>query len=302
MTRTASWIWAARAIALAALGWVLWVFAANWSTAREFMSPRGLAVGIGWGAPAYALLSVLLVIAWRWLCGGYATRPRMRDAYAVWARAQFAKYLPGNVLHFVGRQTLGRRTGTSQAALLWASVMETFGLLLAASVIVLPPAMSMGTAAVGLLVLLVSDRWLRRLPLIGSRLAELPRLQPRRLPGLLLPPFLLYLVFLLANGLILFGLASGGWPEIDLDPAGLIRAFAVAWLAGTLTPGASGGIGVREAVLTLELGPVMGHGNVAALAILLRSVTVGGDLLTAFAGWRQPLPETGSGPESASEL
>ena len=47
-----------------------------------------------------------------------------------------------------------------------------------------------------------------------------------------------------------------------------------------MTPGAPGGLGVREAVLvTLLTGAVLGPSESLLVAVLLRAVTIAGDLL-----------------------
>ncbi|TLY33094.1 MAG: DUF4175 domain-containing protein [Ignavibacteria bacterium] len=56
--------------------------------------------------------------------------------------------------------------------------------------------------------------------------------------------------------------------------------FTLAWLLGFVMPGASGGIGVREAVIVGLFGSSLGTGVAAGLAIVLRLITVVGDLLT----------------------
>ena len=55
--------------------------------------------------------------------------------------------------------------------------------------------------------------------------------------------------------------------------------YALAWLVGTLTPGAPAGAGVREGMLVVLLSPTMGEGGAGALAIMLRLVTTIGELL-----------------------
>jgi uncharacterized membrane protein YbhN (UPF0104 family) len=98
-------------------------------------------------------------------------------------------------------------------------------------------------------------------------------------------------VFFLAVGAILYGylfLADAGDGVSLLD---VVCVYALAWLAGTVTPGAPGGLGVREAVLTASLGPIVGHGPAAAAALGLRGTTTAGDLLTALIGWTIRIPD-----------
>ncbi|MEM1144761.1 MAG: hypothetical protein AAGI88_19435, partial [Pseudomonadota bacterium] len=79
------------------------------------------------------------------------------------------------------------------------------------------------------------------------------------------------------HALIFFDTAEGGLLEFSC-------LFAVAWVAGLLTPGAPGGMGVREALMYLLFAPVVGDAVSAGLALTLRIATVAGDVLGFFCG------------------
>jgi hypothetical protein len=53
---------------------------------------------------------------------------------------------------------------------------------------------------------------------------------------------------------------------------------AAAWLAGFVTPGAPGGLGVREAILVMALEGTLGKGGALAAAALFRAATTLGDV------------------------
>ena len=69
---------------------------------------------------AYGLSGLLLASAWRDLnriCGqgGFSRR----QSIAIYGTTQIAKYVPGNVFHFVGRHAAGVRVGIPHAVLAW---------------------------------------------------------------------------------------------------------------------------------------------------------------------------------------
>lgn len=290
---------AVSALALACLGWVLWPV---WRHGRELAaSVDGGALGrwILLGALGYALLSVLLALAWWWLAGIYGPRPSVRSGYAVYARSQLAKYLPGNAFHYVSRQLLGRRAGLSHPALVGSGLLEMGSLLLAAVLlggVGLSSASSAATAgllswpwvlAAGLMALLAwpfLDALLRRWRPTSRWLAELPQLSLGRTLRLLGPSVALHLAFFAGTGILLVLLASA-WDQPFGDLASLLWVFPIAWAAGTVSIGAPAGVGVREAVLALTLEPLVGPARAAALALALRLVTSGGDLVSALCGW-----------------
>ena len=58
-----------------------------------------------------------------------------------------------------------------------------------------------------------------------------------------------------------------------------VVVFAVAWVVGLITPGAPGGLGVRESIITLGLGTVIGAPAALTAALLHRAVSVTGDVI-----------------------
>ena len=100
----------------------------------------------------------------------------------------------------------------------------------------------------------------------------------------LLGCFAIYLVNYLLMGAILYLLASELFGQAEADFWLLTGIFAVAWIAGFVTPGAPGGLGVREAILVASLGPLYGEGTAVALALTLRAVTTAGDGLGFLVG------------------
>ena len=301
--------WAGSALAVAALAWVLVPMVRAAGTLRDQVDLGRLAATVAGGAVAYALLTVLAVAAWWWLLGAWGRRPAFAAAYAVWARSQVAKYLPGNVFHYLGRQLLGARAGLGQAPLAGTAVLEMVSILAAAaSLLGLTAALGGGAArwgstagrallygGIALLALCAVAAGLRRM----TGLPRLTRVAPRLFGGsgsggggaswrlrTLAPAIAVHALFLLGSGAVLAALLRAGWGEQPLAFPRLVGAYVVAWAAGTVTVGAPAGLGVREAVLTLELSASLGQGTAAALAVLFRLVTVAGDLLTAGAGWR----------------
>ena len=60
--------------------------------------------------------------------------------------------------------------------------------------------------------------------------------------------------------------------------------YLSAWIIGMLTPGAPGGIGIREYVLLFLLKNQLAEDIILQLAVLMRIITVGGDIVAAIIG------------------
>ncbi len=286
LRRAGRWLgWLTVALSLGFVARQLWI-ATPWQLVAERSWP--LTAAIVAGALAYGGASLLLSTAWRrLLTRGSPTWPP-RCYHAVYGRTQIAKYLPGNVFHFAGRQILGRRLGHSQADLATASLLETGELVLVAALMALPLAWpwlgapswwwSLGGA---LAAAIIGLWWLGRQAV--WRPGDLARL---------LQAALLYGAFFAISGIIAWGLVWSvhGGSDRPPDPITSVAAFTMAWVAGFVVPGAAAGIGIREAVLIMALGSGVGPEIGALVAVALRLVTVGGDGLFFLISITCPLP------------
>jgi hypothetical protein len=192
------------------------------------------------------------------------------------------------VFHLVGRQVMGRRLGHGQARLALASLLEVLLLVLIAAALSVPLVwrwLDQGLLWIGAfaapVLALIAVRWGRRDDLALRDLAAGAD-RGSLLAGLrLLRAVVLYALFFLVVAAIFWMLAlsvsGSGRPAIDL--AGSVPVVALAWLVGFVTPGSSAGIGVREAVLIAALEGTLGAPASALIALALRLVTVGGDVV-----------------------
>lgn len=279
--------------------WVLRPIFTHLGDLRSSTDGPALLGGVALASLLYTLLLVLLALAWWWVVGIYGQAATFRTGYVVFARSQIGKYLPGNVFHFAGRQVLGREAGWTHPALV-ASVFLEMGSLLFAAVLLgagglltsrlseslmglLPWIVLCGAGC--LLVWPVVDGVLRRLPKTASLMSDLPRLGVRASLKILGPSVLTHGLFFAGTGSLLVMLMASAWGTPPADAWNLLWIFPVAWAAGTIAVGAPAGVGVREAVLMLQLEPLLGPARAAALSVALRLVTTAGDALTAAVGW-----------------
>ena len=286
-------------VAIVCFVWVLRPLVADTRGIIESVDPAALVVAIVLGVIGYALVCVPLALAWWWLSGVYGFRPSALAGYVVFAKSQWAKYLPTNTLQYVSRQALGREAGLSHAALGASALLEMASLVAAATLIAAlggSRATELGAArgvflaggvaaAIGIVSWPLIDGLARRLPKVSRLFEGLPHLRFGENLRILGISFVLHLVFFLGASVLLIALYAAGWQRELVPLLGLAWAFPVAWAAGTFAPGAPSGLGVREAVLLLALEPSLGASHAAALGIVFRLTTTGGDALTALAGW-----------------
>ncbi|MDR9453948.1 MAG: lysylphosphatidylglycerol synthase domain-containing protein [Wenzhouxiangella sp.] len=243
----------------------------------------GVLVGV---VGVYVVLVGLQALAWWRLMQATTGTARCAASVGIFALTQVAKYLPGNVGHFVFRYALTRATGAGRAATLTATALEPWLLLLAALVGLVAlgnvdwptlwgwspwwgwvlPLLALVGAVVGLM-------WVRGRGWIDG-------LNPA---GLLLP-WALQLTFVLASAGLFVQVLALHQPTPAPPVTEVLAAAVLAWLVGFVTPGSPGGLGVREAVLGVALAAWIDPATAVAAVAVFRGVTVLGDGVMFGAG------------------
>ncbi len=254
------------------------------------------------GSGVFAFNCFWLALAWASAVNALG-RPKvpLKTALAVYGRSWLAKYLPGNIFHFAGRQILGRKVGLSHGRLATALIYEATGQVAVAGVLVLwgMTAYGLDSAALSgpfliLFILAAPLAWaiLRKFtahPRIAPRLGLEPGIS-LRFSSELWPIPLLYAFYYLVYGAtawLLLGVLAGQAPAAPLGY--VVSLFSLGWILGYITPGAPAGLGVREAVLVLSLSPLTGESAALTTALYLRLMTIGGDVIFYLAARFLPL-------------
>lgn len=250
----------------------------HWSDVSRIALTPGQWLTLGGLASVYGGALVLLGLAWhRVLVMVGAAPPGLAHCVRAHTSAQLAKYVPGNVFHFVGRHLIHRAAGMDAKRLALAVVVENVLLLAAAACIAAVCLAVAGhgmvqTLAIGAAVLIAAG-----LPVAGR--AVLARSGWPLRPAI--AAFGAALAFFAVMALVIGALAA----MLGATRTGALAGGGVAaWMAGFLTPGAPGGLGVREAVMVLTGGGGASPETLLALALLFRVVTFAGDLVCALIG------------------
>lgn len=239
-------------------------------------------------AALYALCLVFFAAIW-WLIVRGESSIRYVDAFTIYAKANIAKFIPGNVFQFVGRYSLAKQTGISTSTIMTSIVLESLIMIATALALssyrILDPALmkSIGieryhtfylfafltVIAVGTLTL-VSKK-------LRKTFVEIKKvLSIKTLILCCLINLVIWMIYGFAAGLAF----QGVWPDIDtLSVVNFATAYAAAWVLGYMMPGAPGGIGVREAVLYFFFTPYMGSGVAAGLCVVMRILATIGDVI-----------------------
>lgn len=287
--------WAGAVVSIACLAFFARALASQWASLSE----------LDWGGLLGAALlpAVLLHLctyalaakAWQLGLRMFAQRVSQAESARILLLSQIGKYLPGNLGHHVGRVLLARRAGLGAEAVVASMLVDTLLVLAAGALCSLPAAgLLLATAAdrsadleplllwglpavvAGVLVVLASARVRHQL---GRRWPVAFRPSPGALGGIFACHALSFAIGAAALYLLCEALAGAAG---SAAPGKVLGAYAAAWVLGFLMPGSPAGLGVRELVLLVGLGPMYGPGIATAATALLRLVTTTADGL-AFA-------------------
>lgn len=217
----------------------------------------------------YAAANLTLALAWKNLLRHFDISVSSRWAAGAFGVSQIAKYVPGNIFQFVGRQALGIQSGLASGPLAKSSLWEIALLVITGSMailLVLPYAIaeSLAIPSIYLLgVIALCTLWLAN----------------RLFSRWIVRAMLWQMIFQCIAGSLFLALFLFIYPIPYSEFTLVIGAYILAWLAGLITPGSPAGIGIREIVLLFLLRPILSETDLLMAISLSRLVTVSGDLL-----------------------
>lgn len=263
----------------------------NWDAISEDL---GLLTPADYLASSLAAVAGLFLLWASWLAvlNGLGTRMAHRDSQTIFFAAQLGKYVPGSIWPAVIQTRLGQRNGVPRSVMLtcyalWAAslcaVGGTFSIfILTDSRVQIPLPVLLGSIAAALLLVpvVLHDRGLPQL--VSWLFAKSGRVVPEL--RVETPSARLSVAFSaatwLAFGLHAWFLARPLGASLGDVPL-VIGAFALAFVAGIVAVPLPAGAGLREAVLVLTLGAVIGRPSAITVALLSRLIMILAELLLA---------------------
>lgn len=247
----------------------------------------------------YFALVLLVCYAWKIILEFINGKKLLyRDMLKVYVRSNIAKYLPGNVMHFAGRNFLGVQYGLRHSQIVLSSMLEIIFTLLTViilsfllnykqfiSIIIISFQYLRSNVVIlflfvicVLIVLLVFQHFNKR---SIFKFQKFKIFLTKNFVFLFAKVFLLNSIVFVMMGLMLaliyYYVIN---VSIQVDSVLLIvSAFVLAWFAGFVVPGAPGGIGVRESILILILSPIYGHEATLLASFIHRLVSILGDVI-----------------------
>lgn len=252
-------------------------------------------------ATVFLVAVILLVILAYWHSllsfskGKKDSRPTLIAVAQMYGRTILAKYIPGNVFHYLGRQVVGKELGFPQVAVAGASIMEVLLLTSASSLVAMLSANSVrfallpfasygtGLLLMALMVILpllaisLMNRWGGKLvDRYGSKEINLDFLE-------VVYAYAFYCFYVVGNSLVLIFLHITLFGSISIQlSSAYFAAFSISFVVSYLTPGAPGGMGVREALFILLLADLSPQSVSAVVAIAHRFASLGAQVLYTY--------------------
>ena len=225
-------------------------------------------------------------------------RIAFKDAMVVFAKANIFKYIPGNVFQFVARNELAVRKKISHVDVAMATLLDTVFNLLVAFILSIcllgqgaieylkSGVISGKIIALGVILLLIliiavfcvfRDKFSIKLKqyrgcFTASNFVRFFKAN------------LYYIFNNVMNGVMLVIVLDGvfGTSYQAYEMRSLIGAYLLAVIIGMVTPGASGGIGIRETVMLLLTQNLFSESVIVSAMVLLRIALIIADILAYF--------------------
>ena len=214
----------------------------------------------------------------------------------IYCKSNLYKYLPGNIMHFIGRAQIAVNANIAHTDILLSTIIEIIILVIAALLIV---SISIPTNVFTyiplnivneLIYLLIISMIMLLLILIILYIIRNKIIQiinkyalivsKKNIRKLLISLFFCIirlwinaLIFLICLSIFIDNIPSSEYLNI-------IGLFVLTWVVGFLIPGAPGGIGVREAAMCLAFGYLYSDDKILYTALIYRVISIFGDMMS----------------------
>lgn len=223
----------------------------------------------------------------------------MKDALPVYTKSNLMKYVPGNIFQYVGRNQLAADLKISHVDVACATVLDIvcsmvtplllIVVLMGKNMLELIQTYStnfllvLGAGIAVLVLLFLLLRWKFREPL-QRYFEKYRKLLNRKILIRVLGVFLLYVAqYIISTAM--YAVPAVFLFDVPAEKLGLfLGTYLFSWIIGFITPGAPGGIGIREAVMMLMCGSFLDTNTIMLYAVTMRLISTFGDIAAFLVG------------------
>lgn len=265
-------------LTLASIGFVVHRLNEYWTSIPDGIFSFSLWLIVFALSVVYFCANFLLSLAWSNLLIGLNIQIDFKKANRIYSVTQLAKYVPGNIFQFAGRQVIMMKEGYPGYLIAKSGMLELVLLVLAGvlcGTLVLPLFSIWIVFPYNILLLILSVFFVFYVN------GKLKLIYYNR-------TLMCYFIFLI--------ISSGIFVSVIQVTAGLhnpslsfityvMGGYIIAWLIGLVTPGSPAGIGIREVVLLFFLKSYYPESAIVLAIIISRIITVFGDFLFYLSSW-----------------
>jgi hypothetical protein len=212
------------------------------------------------------LINPLLGLGWRYILLSQDIKIKTGEAIQLYGITQLAKYIPGNIFQFIGRQGIGMSRGMDAYKLAISSIKEILYLGISGLMFFLIFLISKYTN-------ITFAAFLVGLLLIFGSLTIQKKNSMR--------PLIFYISYLLISSLIFISTFKLVIENTHFDISGYLTesvSFIFSWFIGFITPGSPAGLGIRELMLAKTIGQSIPASDLASIVFLSRVISVLADI------------------------
>jgi hypothetical protein len=187
----------------------------------------------------------------------------IRDTTEVYLKSNLGKYLPGNVMHYAGRNIIGGKYKLHQGDMVLATILEIGTMLIAVAILLVAVGFHTNIELIQSFVANKIVMYISVISVVAIGLIFLAMKMKQRvcdyLSKILCVRFIITLsiiIILRMTMMFIAGITFAGILQtmtIIIDWLTVAKIYCFAWVLGFVVPGAPGGLGVRETVLIISL-------------------------------------------------
>ncbi len=227
----------------------------------------------------YAIFLFIIPIGWKSIIENLSKNKLSISLIWIWLKTNIYKYLPGNIFHYAGRQILAKKVGISHTILIKSNLIETLLMLITTliiSCIILILFYDFNMVNPYLIFLNKTNIYIASV-LIIFILIFLNRYKNINIFSYI-NVILYYCIFFFGIGFIAYIILNYQM-QVSFSYFLITAIYAFAWLVGFVTPGAPGGIGVRESIFVVFSNGLLSMSDALVLSMVLRISNIIGEII-----------------------
>lgn len=209
------------------------------------------------------------------------------DTMSIYIKTNLAKYIPGNVMQFLGRNLLGNQYGMEQKNLTLSTIYELailafigFTMILVTNQIesiirFIPKNYILMIIVLGLILFIIT------LILYAKGKIKLSKIELIDVIKVFKASAIYYLIALIFMGIsfVIVMLTVYEHNANIINMISWIGIFILGWFIGFITPGAPGGVGIREAILLAYMNKIIPSQFILEAILIHRVITIISDII-----------------------